>query len=269
MLLRIGLLLILSLSITSCSSYWKRKKCEKVDWFQRAHSVAMSGKRLDEDPRYAECKKVDAEINAAILDRGFKSGMGNYCKPSTALDKGAKGISFNYDFCESNDVPKLKAQHKEGNRRFCQPKNGYVIGSKGLVYNNQCSKTKEKAFLPRYKKGRQVFLKNEIAKSKGQIHGLNREISEKKLLRNQLNMRLYAIPKVIVVNKERTYDPVTKTYKESSSANESDESRRQREDLEWQIRSVTREIDTRIKKQNTVRDNIHKLRSELEGLRGS
>src|SRR5690606_32021767 len=87
-----------------CSSYFTRKGCEKVNWFQHAYNVAMDGKRLQEDGRLRECDKAETEINSAELDRGFKAGMEKYCKPETALAKGASGDSFNYDFCDGSQM---------------------------------------------------------------------------------------------------------------------------------------------------------------------
>lgn len=267
--LRIFALFIFAVSLVSCSSYWKRKGCEKVNWFQHSYNVAMDGKRLDEDNRYSECKKVETEINAAEVDRGFKAGMANYCTPNTALEKGANGFSFNYNFCDGNVIPKLKEQHQKGIYRFCQPSNGYHVGSKGIVYNNQCSEKMEKAFLPKYRKGRQVYLKNQIAMHEEKIKNIDRVVAEKKQQQYLLTTRLAALPQLVVVNNEKTYDPATKTYSETSHASEDPEIKQQREQLNWEIRSITREIDTKRNEQNTLRTEIHKLRSELEGLKAA
>lgn len=266
-------LLILALSLaflsTSCSSYWTRKSCEKVNWFQHAHSVAMQGKRLDEDARYTECKKVETEMNDAEVDRGFKSGMAEYCLPKTAYNKGANGDGFNYEFCEGNVIPRLKAQHAKGIKYFCQPETGYLNGTKGVIYRNQCPGAKEQKFLKRYHAGRRIYLKSEIKKNKSEIRAIDRVVIDKKQEKNLLLVRLASLPKVMVVNKEKIYDSATGTYKEKSSTNEDPEIKRQREQLNSQIRNVDWDIDKKRKEQTDLRGKIHKLEAELAGISGS
>ena len=76
----LALMLISIFILAGCSNYFVRKGCEKVNWFQHAYNVAMTGVRLDQDSRLKQCEKAETEINSAELDRGFKTGMQNYCK---------------------------------------------------------------------------------------------------------------------------------------------------------------------------------------------
>ena len=144
--------------LLGCSSYFKRKECEKTNWYQHAHEVAMSGRRLDQDPRIQECRKVDTEINDGEMDRGFKLGMHNYCKVESSLSAGSEGKTFNYDFCDSNIIPALKRNHQKGIQSFCRPDNAYLFASQGGVYENQCHHLNESAYMVRFRQGRKIFL---------------------------------------------------------------------------------------------------------------
>ena len=262
--LLLGLIL---LTQVSCSSYFTRKSCEKVNWFQHAYNIAMDGKRLEEDDRYKECEKVETDINSAEVDRGFKSGMENYCKPDTAHAKGAAGaVSINYDFCDSNIAPRLRARYLEGLTKFCKPDAAFTFASTGGVYRNQCPKEMETAFIAKYRKGRQIFLKNQIASNEDQIKGLEGEIREQQALRNSVSSRIAFLPRTKIVNKTKAYDPATKSYKESTAVTEDPNIQRQRDDLERDLRSHNSQIQTKQESQRQLRESIHSLRAEMESL---
>lgn len=250
----------------SCSNYFTRKGCEKVNWFQHAHDVAMRGQRLEEDDRLKQCEKAETDINSAELDRGFKLGMENYCKPDTAHAKGANGDGFNYDFCDSNMTNKLRVRFAEGLRKFCSPDYAYTFASKGGIYKEQCPKDMEGAYMPKYRKGRQVFLRNKIASNEATISGLDGEIRSEQSRATQIAYQMASLPKTAVVSKKKQYDEHTKTYKEETAVTEDPEVRRKREDLEYQLRSVNGDISAKQGEQRKLREEIHSLRSELEGL---
>ncbi len=261
------LFLILSfLMSASCSSYFTRKGCEKVNWFQHAHDVAMRGQRLEEDDRLKQCEKAETDINSSELDRGFKLGMENYCKPDTAHAKGANGDSFNYDFCDSNVTNRLRARFAEGLKKFCAPDYAYTFASKGGVYKEQCPKDMEGAYMPKYRKGRQVYLRNKIASNEAAISSIDGEIRSEQSRATQITYMMASLPKTAVVSKTKKYDDHTKTYKEETAVTEDPEVRRKREDLEYQLRGVNNGISTKQSEQRKLRDEIHSLRSELEGL---
>lgn len=260
------ILLAFFLLSTSCMSYFTRKGCEKVNWFQHAYDVAMRGERLDQDERLKQCEKAETEINSGELDRGFKLGMENYCKLDTAMNKGANGDGFNYDFCDSNLVPKLKARHFEGLKKFCSPDNAYLFASRGGVYKNQCPKDMESAYMARYRKGRQVYLKNQIASNESQISGIDSEIRVQQGRAMQITHLIGNLPKTAVVSKTQQYDAATKSYKEQTAVTEDPEVKRKRDDLEQQLRSVNNEISSKQEEQRRLREEAHQMRSELEGL---
>jgi hypothetical protein len=251
----------------SCASYFTRKGCEKVNWFQHAHDVAMNGKRLTEDNRLRECEKAETDINSAELDRGFKSGMENYCKPETALAKGTNGDDFNYDFCDSYLTPKLKAQHSEGIKKFCTPEMAYSFASSGGVYKNQCPAAMEKAYQVKYRAGRQVYLKNEITKAENEVASLDTEMRDLQSQRTQLNTRLALLPRRTVQTKTRTYDPKTQTYVESIANTEDPAIKSERDGIESELRRHNDSIQTKTERQAQLRSNIGNFRGELEALK--
>jgi len=251
----------------SCSSFFTRQSCNKVNWFQHAFDVAMEGKRLEEDGRYKECVKAETEINAGEVDRGFKAGMEKYCKADTAYAKGLAGEgSLNYDFCDSNLGPRMHARYVEGNKRFCQPDAGYTWASTGGVYKNQCPKDLEPAFLVKYKQGRKLFLKNQIAANEATIAGLTDEIREEQSRRYETSARLQSLPHTKIVNKTQQYDDVTKTYKESSSVTEDPNITRQRQELEGQLQTISNNIQSKQAEEQKLREQIHQYRAEVDSL---
>jgi hypothetical protein len=251
----------------SCSNWLTRQGCNKVNWFQHAYDTAMQGKRLEESPRYKECTKAETEINAAEVDRGFKAGMENYCKPDTAYAKGAAGeATLNYDFCDSNLGPRMKKRYMEGLNRFCQPDAAYTFGSTGGVYKNQCPKDMEAAFVAKFRKGRALYLKNQIASNEAQIAGFTDEIREQQSKRYETSARLASLPRTHVTQKTKQFDPVTKTYKEVSSTTESPEIARQREDLNRELKSIGDRIQTIQSDERKLREQIHQYRAEMESL---
>jgi hypothetical protein len=251
----------------SCSSYFTRKGCEKVNWFQHAYDVAMNGKRLGEDGRIRECEKAETEINSAELDKGFKSGMQTYCKPETALAKGANGDSFNFDFCDSYLTPKLKAQHAEGIKKFCSPEMAYSFASSGGIYKNQCPDYMEKQYQVRYRAGRKVYLKSEINKAESEILSLDLEVRDNQAQRNQLNTRLALLPRRTVKTKTSTYNPETKTYVESEQNVEDPNIKAERENIQSELSRQNDEIRTKTERQHQLRANVLNFKSELDILK--
>lgn len=252
--------------IPGCSSYFTRKSCEQINWFQHAHNVAMEGKRLEEDSRIRECEKAETEINSSEMDRGFKSGMQEYCTLEVAYNKGTNGDGFNFEFCDNNMTQRLKGRHGDGIKKFCTPENAYTIGTQGILYKNQCSKGIETSFLPKYKKGRQIYLKNKIDDNQTQIQSIDREIFDQQSLRQNIFTRQTLLPSSTVVIKNKKFDPATNSYKEETLVTEDPNLRRQREDLDWELRSINQRISDKMNQQTQLREEMSRLRNELEGL---
>ncbi|MCB0419749.1 MAG: DUF2799 domain-containing protein [Bdellovibrionales bacterium] len=184
------LILVMVPFMMSCASYFKRKTCEKTNWFAHGEKVALSGKRIDADPFVSECKQVEAQINEMDLDLGFKKGMATYCTDQGAYETGRKGLKLSLDLCEDNRWPRLKSHHQKGVVEFCQPSNGYAQGAKGWEYNHICPKELEKGFLVKYHGGLRVYYNGEISDRRERLSEMDRKIMalqlEKSDLRNQL-----------------------------------------------------------------------------------
>ena len=253
------LLLVSTLFSLSCASYFKRKDCEKTNWFEHGNKVAMQGKRPDSDTFVNECKQVEANINWADLDLGFKAGMETYCKPKTVFDTGRKGEKFNDGLCDTGKLKMLQEQHKKGVRIFCKSSNGSRFGATGKVYNNICPEDMEEAFLVEYRKGRIRYLNLEIQQNRRQIRNLDRDISEKERELQNLRNRLAYLPVI---------QAVTNRPSANQALEEEERRKRQRQvdDLNYDIRSKSREIDNLRDQQNQLRDQIDSYENEITSL---
>lgn len=253
--MRIILLAILSLGLVSCASYFKRKDCEKKNWYNHGHSVAMSGKRLNEDNELRSCEKVEAEINYQELDLGFKSGMGNYCKEDTVLQTGKSGKKFNSSLCDSGKASRLKKIHQKGVRIFCRSKNGYKFGASGVKYNGICPEDLEDKFLSRYKKGRKKYLL-------GKISDTEMTINMKKNRVAQLNNEMTAVQNRLNYMRSRQVSVSVG----GQTVEVKDGSKEQAERLTNELNSKSYEVNRLIKEQNKLLKEIQDYRVELRSL---
>ena len=253
-------------TLTGCANYFKRKSCEKINWHEHGYKVAMQGKRLTGDETYNSCVKVEAEMSHSEADVGFKAGMKKYCTVENALKNGKEGALQNFDFCGVSKTSKMAQAHKKGVVHFCRKANGYSFGAKGGVYNNICPKKMERAWLPEYHRGRRAFLKDQIAAKEQSISHIEDEISDFERERRSINNQIVLLPRGKKVTSERQYNPDTKTYKEETVVTEDDETRRRREDLEYQLRQVTKEINEARDKQKKLRGEIRSMKTEIRSL---
>ena len=81
-------------------------------------------------------------------------------------------------------------------------------------------------------------------------------------------IRLASIPKVMNTNKERVYDSATGKYTEKTSRSEDPETKRQRQNLESDIRGIDRRIEGLRRDQGKLRTDINTLEAELAALKG-
>lgn len=150
------------LSLTGCASYFKRKSCEQINWFEHGKKVALSGQWLNSDSTVSECRKVEAEISESQLDQGFKAGMSKYCSKEQAYQTGKLGDFFSRDLCEGPQINVLLNEHKKGVKDYCAKSNGQQAGASGKKYQNICPKDMETAFLVEYRKGRKRYVQTMI-----------------------------------------------------------------------------------------------------------
>ncbi len=265
------LLLLLSLIVinTGCASYFTRKTCESTNWFQYGEKVAGEGRRLSGDGFINECRKVEANINEAQLDQGFKHGMANYCKVESVYDLGKRGEFFSQDMCDGENLRKLLERHKAGVNDYCQKSNGFTAGSTGKTYNRICPKELETAFLPEFNRGRKRYLGTLANENEKRIIEIDREIIGLERDRNmkQLEMQRLSMPTGLAV--ERKYDPVSGSYREQVINQISEDQKRAIEDMRWKIQSLDSQISQKRTEQSNLREEIRKINLEISGLDGA
>jgi hypothetical protein len=263
----------MGLIVGGCSSL--KKKCNDTNWFAHGESVAMQGKRLDQDDFVAQCRKVEADVRDGDLDLGFKKGMQDYCEPDTVFRTGKKGEHFNKDMCGSGQLRLLVAKHQEGVKEYCDPSNGYAAGTAGKPYNLICPKSLEKAFLPEFKKGRKAYLTELVNQRTSEIAAVDGDIQRKERERQELRRELSSLQsdmafvksggrrniiigkKSIVIN-ERTTAQSRQTYEHDLQTDI--------QDLQWRIGNVDSEIQRLIQSKQQKTTEISELRKEMIGL---
>lgn len=177
-MLRNLLLIQILLSLTGCASYFTRKSCESTNWFSYGEKVALEGRRLTGDAFISQCYKAEADVAESDLDRGFKSGLQQYCTPTVVFQNGKNGNFFNEEMCVGEGINSLRAQHRSGVLEYCDRANGYTAGAKGKAYNKICPIELEKSFLPEFNRGRRSYLSTVISQNNTQISELNTEVSK-------------------------------------------------------------------------------------------
>lgn len=257
---RILILILVTPWLFSCASYFKRKTCEKTNWFAHGEKIALSGKRIDADGFVNECKRVEAEINEMDLDLGFKKGMATYCTAQGAYETGLKGQKFTFDMCADNLWKKLEARHKKGVQDFCVAENGYKQGAKGWEYNNICPKKLERAFLVKYYKGRRVYLRGEIEDRRERRRELDKKVMNLRLEKSGLNTQLTRVEASINFRRH------SRSQVPGQVAPETPEETRMKEDLRSQIRNKQYQIDGSKRESEKLQKEITELKRKLRAV---
>lgn len=248
-----------ALLLAGCASYFKRKECEAKNWYQYGYDLAMKGQRVSNDNFVAECRKAEAEFSEAELDRGFKAGMSNYCKPEVVLQTGRAGEPINLDLCDPGQARVLRARHADGVRAFCDAKNGYNVGASGRAYNKICPAELEKGFLPEYNRGRKKYLGAMVQETQGKVADLDRRVNEKDREMRNLQTQLALIPPPqTVVN--RTVTPAGMVEKKETS----DPYEQRRESVTQNLRRAEGEVRELQSQQQALRDELYKYSRELQ-----
>lgn len=170
------LFLILAISLSGCASYFKKKQCESINWFEHGKQVALRGVWLNADATVVECRKVEADIQESQLDQGFKNGMQKYCSNTNAYTVGKSGDFFSRDLCDGPQINVLLAEHKKGVQDYCAKNNGQSAGASGKKYQNICPKDLESAFLVEYRKGRKKYVQAMIESKLSEVRDLDSKI---------------------------------------------------------------------------------------------
>lgn len=257
---------VVCVGATGCASYFTRKSCEKTNWYQYGHDVAMSGRRLDADSFVKECQKVEAKMSWTDLDTGFKAGMGKYCSGDNVFEVGKAGKPFSYDMCDGENLKKMKARHAEGIRIFCTPKSAYHFGTTGGVYQNVCPKNLEADWLPEYRKGRKVYLQAVIVEKERETQRLDGELYRLESKLSQLKIEKLRTESQYEHRTQKVYDGVTGTYKEQTVTGPSEEAKQRAQQLAHEISDVNGDIRQTRQRREDLNSEISKMRTEMVAL---
>jgi len=239
-------ILVLSslLSMTSCASYFLKKQCEEINWYQHGQDIAMRGERVSNDDMVMQCRKVEAEMSESKLDQGFKAGMSRYCQPDTAFQTGKSGETLNLDLCDPGQLGTLKKRHAEGIYAYC--KDGLGAGLSGKKYKNVCSADLEKTFMPPYRQGRKKYLSALVQNNETKLRELNVELDRLTYEKRISDGRLSVLPYV----KAGDQDPYA-------------DERRRLNDRTWQLNS---EISQKTSNKTRLDKENDEYRKELASL---
>ena len=253
-------------SVSSCSSYFKRKDCEAEHWYDYGYAVAMRGERPSSDAKVVECRKVGAEIDEGQLDVGFKSGMENYCKPETIFVIGKNGQFFNTDLCDPQQAPSLKLTHQKGVREFCAKDHAASVGASGTIYNSICPPDLEKAFLPEYRKGRKSFLQARIKNDSEKVSQIGHETEELLQNRSQLSSEYSALLGHRVLKVDKVKDPRSGEWISKEEWVEDPFVASRRSSLNGDMDQVDRQLTQKRKERDQLNEEISKDRLEEQTL---
>jgi hypothetical protein len=262
----LGGLILLAAGLAGCASYFKRKDCEKTNWYQHGYDVAMAGQRLDADDFLKQCQKVEAQISFTDADTGFKAGMAKYCTSDNVFNVGKAGKPFSYDMCDGENEKKMRARYTEGLRVFCVPDNGYHFGAGGGVYQDVCPKEMEAAWLVQYRKGRKTYLTNMIAEKEQEQQRLNVQISGLQNQRASLSVQQSSYLNQTTIRRERVYDAATGTYREQVTQAPDESAKMRSQEIANEISNIDYQIQRTRQQQDTLSGELTKMRTEMVSL---
>ena len=252
--------------LSSCASYFVRKDCEKVNWFQYGESVALQGRRLSGDEKILSCEKANADVDHVALDHGFKSGMANYCLPETVFQIGKRGDFFSVEMCDGEQPRLLQKRHADGVNEYCAKTNGFPAGAQGKKYNGICPKELESGFLPEFNRGRKSFLTATIAANESHIDEIENSIRQLDSERIMLLSQMQASGEGKIVSRDVKYDPVTHSTHEEMKVTDDADAQRRRENLKWDLDRKNREIDQKRSEQENLRKANRDMKTEVATL---
>lgn len=245
------LLIALTVNLSACASYFKRKECESINWFEHGKKVALRGDWLNADQTVNECRKAEADIQESQLDLGFKNGMQKYCSGPHAYLVGKNGDFYSRDLCEGPQISVLMTEHKKGVADYCAKSNGFNAGTSGKKYLNICPKELESTFLPEYRKGRKKYIQAMIETTQADIHQLDSRLSSLNSELGFSNIRLTQLQsEQSLVETQKNLTPVQSS---------------QRNYLENRLTSLNSDISTqrvKISTSESERNQIEKKRTE-------
>ena len=260
------LTLMMAFVLSGCASYFLRKDCEKTNWYQHGHDVAMAGKRLDADDYVKQCQRVEAKVGWGELDTGFKSGMARYCTPDNVFAVGKAGKPFVYDMCDGESERKMRVRYEAGLAEFCVPANGYRFGSAGGVYQNVCPRAVEEAWLTEYRRGRKIWLGAVIERKEREMANLAQEILGLRVREQTLTVEKTSLAGRTTIKSERVFDATTGTYREQVSQVPDEQANARGQQLTHEISNVRYEIQRVEGERARLSTEVGHMRTEMVAL---
>ncbi|MEK2646993.1 DUF2799 domain-containing protein [Bdellovibrio sp. BCCA] len=261
------LLIALALNLTACASYFKKKECESVNWFEHGKKVALRGEWLNSDKLVNECRKVEAEIQESQLDQGFKSGMQKYCSPSYAYQVGKSGDFYSREVCEGPQINVLLAEHKKGVKDYCAKSNGQNAGASGKKYQNICPKDLEPAFLAEYRKGRKRYVQAMISSRESDIHEIETKIASRRADLSYNQGRLGSLEgEVSALEAQRNFTPIANSSQRSYLDGRISSLSTDVSSLRSTVSGIQIDINNLDRERKTKMDEIKEFKAELPSL---
>ncbi|WP_413290123.1 DUF2799 domain-containing protein [Bdellovibrio sp. HCB337] len=258
---------IVAFNLVACASYFKKKECESVNWFEHGKSVALRGEWLNSDKLVGECRKVEADIQESQLDLGFKNGMQRYCTADNSYQTGKKGDVFSRDLCEGPEINSLLNNYRKGITDYCAKTNGQNAGASGKKYQNVCPKELEPAFLVEYRKGRKKYVLTMIETRQTDVREMETKLYSKRTELSISQSRLSSLQsQMSSLETQKNFTPQTNTAAQgyldgriSALSSDLSTARHQVSNAESDIASIERERQTKV-------DEIANYKAELPSL---
>lgn len=243
------------LIISSCASSM-RKRCEKMNWFERGQNLALNGQSSQDDSQLKECRRVEAEFDESQFHMGYKRGRELYCHPERAFLIGKQGQTFATDFCDQATTKALLKKHAEGVRAYCTPETGKQLGASGEVFNPICPADLEPAFKIAYSKARKSYLE-------AQLPEIQQQLEEKKKQQSSAKNELMFLEgqKLVLVTQQTSAHIRSPISKESKALDE------RVDNLNNQIGEKNKFIKGNQKDINALMSQLASIKGEIAGLK--
>lgn len=258
--------LAVSFTLAGCASYFKRKECEKTNWFQHGYDVAMAGRRLDADDLAKQCQKAEAQMSFSDMDTGFKAGMAKYCSTENVFQVGKAGKQFSYDMCDGESIKNLRARHDDGVKIFCQRELGYHFGASGALYQNVCPKNLEGTWLPEYRRGRKVYLQMMVEEKSRSLSLLEEQNKSLEAQRMRLTLQRSHLQARTVAVVENVTDPATGRVHQQTKIVPDPQTQRVADELDNSIFKLESELASNRRKQEQFNKEVVEMRAEILAL---
>ncbi len=174
-LTKLVLLSIGALVLAGCAQHLSQQQCKTMNWYQMGFKDGSQGlyqRSLAKDIQ--DCAKYKLTVDTKAYSRGWRAGTHAFCKPSTAYNLGANGMSYN-NVCPRNLVKPFNRAWRRGLRKYCVPATGYNLGRSGKPMPGFCAPSQINTFRNAYNTGLREYQK--VSNLQGQLGNVNSHIA--------------------------------------------------------------------------------------------